>query len=58
MKKKERLQAELDKMLAEYESGHSKLKHLKEKMRKKRDEIASTPKNIIDERPDELNLKS
>ncbi len=49
-------EAKYQKMLAAFDEGHRKLKHLKQDMVKLRNEINQMPV-IIDERPDEINLK-
>lgn len=58
MSDKQKLQAKLDKMLKDYEDGHSKLKKLKDAMRLLRAKIAGMPKVQIDERPDLIELNS
>lgn len=53
MSDKQKLQAKLDRMLADYDNGHRKLKKLKEDMRLLRIKIAGMPKIMVDERPDQ-----
>ena len=54
MSDKQKLQAKLEKMLADYDAGHRKLKKVKDEMRLLRIKIAGMPKTMIDERPDDL----
>lgn len=58
MSDKQKLQTKLEKMLADYDNGHRKLKKLKDDMRLLRMKIAGMPKEMIDTRPDEIELKS
>ena len=53
---KKQKQAQYNKMLKDFDEGHRRLKHLKQKMVKLRAEISAMP-NLSEERPDELELK-
>lgn len=56
-KEKLKLQREYQKLLKEYDEGHRKLKHAKQRMAEIR-RMVNVIEIIVDERPDENNLKS
>jgi len=57
MKKKERIEAKLQKMNVEFNELHRKAKHIKQDMAKLRAEYDNTPANV-EERIDELIMKT